>query len=141
MEINMIIRRFVMSDIDKLNIQDEQQHELENSAFMKTEHCFTFIKDNQIIGVFGVFEVYKGRAIVFSFISKSAGKCLFSVLKSLKRLIEDGLKKTGTDRLEMEVMSGFKHGERFAEMLGFECEGVMRKYYKGKDYKLYARIR
>ena len=69
----MIIRRFEKSDIDKLNIQDEQQHELENSAFMKTEHCFTFIKDNQIIGVFGVFEVYKGRAIVFSFISKNAG--------------------------------------------------------------------
>lgn len=63
------------------------------------------------------------------------------MFKSLKRLIEDGLKKTGIDRLEMEVMSGFKHGERFAEMLGFECEGVMRKYYKGKDYKLYARIR
>ena len=137
----MIIRRFEKGDIDKLNIQDEQQHELENSAFMKTEHCFTFIKDNQIIGVFGVFEVYKGRAIVFSFISKNAGKYLFSVFKSLKMLIDDGVKKTSVDRLEMEVMSGFKHGERFAEMLGFECEGIMRKYYKGKDYKLYARIR
>ena len=76
----MIIRRFKMSDIDKLDIQDEQEHELENSAFMKTEHCFTFVKDDQIVGIFGVFEVYKGRAIVFSFISKSAGKCLFSVL-------------------------------------------------------------
>ena len=79
----MKIRHFEKSDLDRLSIQDEQKHELENSAFMKTEHCFTFIKDGQVIGVFGVFEVYKGRALVFSFISKNAGKCLFSVVKSL----------------------------------------------------------
>jgi hypothetical protein len=141
MEINMIIRRFELSDIDKLEVQPEQKHELENSAFMKIEDCFTLVKCDEVVGIFGFCEMHKGRVMVFSFISGKASKHMFSLVKKLRKLIEDGVEKTNTDRLEMEVLSGFKHGERFAEMLGFECEGVMRKYYKGKDYKLYARVR
>lgn len=137
----MIIRRFEKDDLDKLAIQDEQKHELDNGAFFRAENCFSFVKDDEVLGVFGFFEIYKGRAVVFSFISANAGKHLFSVAKGLKKLIEDGMKRTGTERLEMEVMASFEHGERFAKLLGFECEGVMRKYYKGLDYKLFARVK
>jgi hypothetical protein len=137
----MEIKRFKLSDIDELEIQPEQKHELENSAFMKIEDCFTLVKDDEVVGIFGFCEMYKGRVVVFAFISKKASKHMFSLVKKLKLLIEDGMNKTQADRVEMEVLDGFKHGERFAEMLGFECEGVMRKYYKGRDYKLYARVR
>lgn len=137
----MIIRGFEKSDLDKLVIQEEQKHELENSAFMKIDNCFTLEKDGDVLGIFGFYEIYKGRVIVFAFISKKASRHMFALVKKLKRIIEDGIEKTKADRLEMEVVSGFKHGERFAEMLGFDCEGVMRKYYKGRDYKLYSRIR
>ena len=56
-------------------------------------------------------------------------------------LIQESAKIEGIERIEMQVLDGFEHGERFAKMLGFECEGVMRKYYKGRNYKLFARIR
>ena len=137
----MIIRKFEVGDLDKIAIQAEQRHELENGAFFKTENCFTLVDGEEINGVFGFIEIYKGRVVVFSFISAKAGKHLLSLTKRLRKMIDDGMERTGTERVEMEVVSGFIHGERFAKLLGFECEGVMRKYYRGKDYKLYARVK
>jgi RimJ/RimL family protein N-acetyltransferase len=44
-------------------------------------------------------------------------------------------------RLEINVRSDYLIGKRFAEKLGFEPEGIMRKYgFDGSDYILYARV-
>ena len=66
---------------------------------------------------------------------------MLKMVKQFRKMLDDGMKRTGLERIEMQVLDGFEHGERFAKMLGFECEGVMRKYYKGRNYKLFARVR
>lgn len=136
----MIIRRFEKDDLDKLAIQDEQKHEFSKMEYPK-ETSFTLVNGGEIVGVFGISEVFHGRAMVFSFISKDAGSYMLKMVKYLRWLIDNGMKKTGAVRLEMTVLASFEHGERFAKLLGFECEGVMRKYYKGLDYKLFARVK
>ncbi len=137
----MEIIKFDKTHLDKVYIQEEQKHELENGAFFRAEHSFTIVDEGNVVGVFGFFEIYKGRVVVFSFISAKAGKHLFSLAKLLRKIIDDGMQKTDIDRVEMEVVKGFDHGERFAKLLGFECEGVLKKYYKGMDYKIFARIK
>ena len=45
-------------------------------------------------------------------------------------------------RIQAAVLVGFEEGERFLEKLGFEPEGVMRRFGVNAegDYTLYARI-
>lgn len=136
----MIIRRYVDGDIEKINLQNEQIHEAEGVKYPE-ETSFTLEDQGKVVGVFGFVEGGGGRGIVFSFISRDAGPYMLKMARKLKHLIDDGMSKTNIERLEITVLESFDHGKRFAELLGFECEGVMRKYYKGKDYKLYARVR
>ena len=133
-------REYKKGDLDNMAIQDEQKHEIEN-ACEKQDISFTLADGDKVIGVFSVLKIYSGRGVVSYFISREAGNYMLSMIRKLKELIADGMYKCKIDRLEMSVMSGFEHGDRFAKMLGFEYEGTMRNYYKGKDYKLYARIR
>lgn len=136
----MKIRRFEKEDLSRLEMQEVQKHEALGLEYPK-DKSFTIEDDGVVLGVFGVTEIYKGRAVVFSFISQKAGKGMLGMIKTLRKMIDDGMEKTGVERLEMSVLEGFEHGDRFAIMLGFEFEGVMRKYYKGKNYKLYARVK
>lgn len=54
----------------------------------------------------------------------------------------DSLQPDPYMRLEMTVVTDFKPGHRWARMLGFKAEGVMRLYDEyGNDHTLYARIR
>ena len=45
-------------------------------------------------------------------------------------------------RIEMSVLESFMAGKRWAKMLGFEQEGLMKSYDPaGRDHYLYARVR
>lgn len=136
----MKIRRFEKEDLSRLQMQDEQKHEF-CSAGYPADTSFTVENNGAVLGVFGFVEIYKGRGAVFSFISKHASKEMLPLVRRLKAMIDEGMAKTGLERLEMSVLEGFEHGDRFAKLLGFEFEGVMRKYYKGRNYKLYARVK
>ena len=136
----MIVRSYKPDDLDKIEMQNEQKHEFCTAGYPQ-KTSFTVEDNGVVLGVFGFSEIYKGRAFVFSFISKKAGKGMLGLVKTLNKMINDGMSKTGIERLEMSVLEGFEQGDRLAKLLGFEFEGVMRKYYKGKNYKLYARIK
>ncbi|MBQ8678064.1 MAG: hypothetical protein IJ529_06310 [Alphaproteobacteria bacterium] len=136
----MKIRAYQDGDLDKMIIQQEQSHELATAVFPK-DISFTFEEDGEVLGVVAVVKVYDGRGIVTSFISADAGRSMLQLVRIAKELITDGMYELKLDRLEMSVLAGFQHGERFAKMLGFEYEGTMRNYYKGRDYKLFAKIR
>lgn len=135
-----MIRKFKPDDILKIKLQKEQEHEFNiNAEFPET--TFTIETGKKILGVFGVVEIYAGRGEIFSFISADAGKSMIKIVRSLQKIISQAFVKTGFERLEMSVLEGFDNGDRLAGLLGFEYEGLMRKYYKGKNYKLYARIK
>lgn len=136
----MIIRKMKKDDLEHLVIQDEQKHEVCSAPYPE-DTSFTLEEDGKVIGVFGLYDTGCGRGQLFSYISKEAGSYMLKMVRQLKALIDEGMKKTNIVRLEFTVLEDFEHGNRFAKMLGFECEGVMRKYYKGRNYKLYARVK
>lgn len=136
----MKIRKYSKNDLLLLKVQPQQKIELNFTAAMP-ETCFTVEDGDEIIGVFGVVEMYKGRGNVFAFISQNSGKKMVSLVRLLKKIISKGMERAGYERLEMSVLQGFNAADRLAVMLGFEYEGLMRNYFKGKNYKLYAKIR
>lgn len=136
----MKLRRYKDGDIDKMDIQDEQKHEMQGVKYPE-DTSFTIEDNGEVLGCFAFLQVCEGRGIICSFISKNAGRVMLKMIRQFRKIIKDGMEKIGLERLELQVLADFEHGERFAKMLGFECEGVMRKYYKGRDYKLFARIR
>lgn len=136
----MQIRRYKDGDIQKIDLQDEQKHEITGVKYPE-ETSFTIEDNGEILGCFAFLQISEKRGVVCSFISRNAGRAMLKMVKQLRKLLNEGMKRTGMERIEMSVLDSFKHGERFAQMLGFECEGVMRKYYKGRDYKLFARVK
>lgn len=136
----MQIRRYKDGDIKKIHLQDEQKHEITGVKYPE-ETSFTIEDNGEILGCFAFLQISEKRGVVCSFISRNAGRAMLKMVKQLRKLLNEGMKRTGMERIEMSVLDSFKHGERFAQMLGFECEGVMRKYYKGRDYKLFARVK
>ena len=136
----MIVRKFSKDDLLKINVQDIQKDELNFSAVFP-ETSFVLEADGEILGIFGVVDLYKGRGAVFAFVSRDAGKHMTAVVRFLHRVIESGMSKSGYERLETSVVEGFPAGDRLVRMLGFDYDGLMRKYFKGKNYNLFARVK
>lgn len=135
------VRQFSKNDWQRFEIQPAQLHEI-NFCQAIPSSAISLVDDNgEIMAVLGDCEVYKGRGVAIAFISANAGRHMTTIVRLIKRMIDVGMAKFGYERLEMSVLNGFLPGERMAEMLGFECEGLMRKYFKGKDYKLYAKTK
>lgn len=135
----MKIRRFEKKDLQGFELQNEQKEEF-SPDLLCGDHLFTLEADGVVVCIFGYCQIYKGRIAAFSFISRKTGKIMPGLVKKLKMIIEKGMAATGNERIEISVLENFAAGSRMARLLGFEYEGLMLKYYKGKNYKLFARI-
>ena len=38
-------------------------------------------------------------------------------------------------------INSFSEAKRLAKMLGFTCEGTMKKYYNGLDFNIWGRVK
>ena len=136
----MQIRRYKDGDIEKIDLQDEQKHEVAGVKYPEAT-SFTVEDNGEVLGCFAFLQVSEKRGVVCAFISRNAGRVMLQMVRKIRKLLDDGMERTGMERIEISVLEEFEHGERFAKMLGFELEGVMRKYYKGRNYKLFARVK
>ena len=64
-----------------------------------------------------------------------------SVAKAIKKDFARIAKENNITRVQTSIRKDFKQGQRFAEWLGLENEGLMRKFgFDGTDQYRYARI-
>ena len=82
------------------------------------------------------------RGVLMVQVSKTFGpRHSVAVLRAVKRLLKSAL-ATDIQRVECAVDASFDKGHRAALALGFNPEGLMRKYSpEGRDYLLYAIVR
>lgn len=64
----------------------------------------------------------------------------WAVHRRAKHMIEEA-HLNGITRVWCAVDASDDNGHRWLRALGFEPEGLMRKYAKGRDYVLYAKVR
>jgi len=93
----------------------------------------------QIIGCFGLCELWKNRALVWAYVDRNAGRHMVA----LHRATRNYLDMAPYRRIEAEVDCEFEAGHRWVRMLGFEMECERMRCYRvdGGDSALYARVK
>ena len=101
---------------------------------------FTAVKDNKIIcsgGVIPVWDkVFEGWVMGSHLIWQNR----ISAAKIIKKGMEFLIQENNIVRLQTAVKKDFILGHRFAQWLGMEEEGIMKKYQNNEDYIRFARI-
>lgn len=86
----------------------------------------------------GYLPLHAGRALLWAVLASEAAPRLHGLTKTVRGFLD----AIPHRRLETSVRSDFPPGHRWARLLGFECEGVMRAFgEEGENHHLYARIR
>lgn len=106
-------------------------------ALLAAGPCYSGVVGDVVIASAGFYPQWDGRAIVWALVSGDAGRHFVSLHRAVLRSFE----LHPFRRIETCVLKGFAEGCRWAEMLGFQREGLMRAYGPdGSDFHLYARV-
>lgn len=111
----------------------------EQALALEGTEAWSGIYDNEPVICSGVVQVWQGRYMAWSYVSKNAGICFVSIHKAVRRFLDT----SGHRRIEMAVDCDFPQGHRWARLLGFTLEAERLKAYRpdGGDCALYARVR
>ena len=140
----MIVAPFKPEDLHELSLQPAQEF-LANfltkagygQELVEAGPCYTARYNGRIVCCAGIVNLWEGRASAWALLSGDAGKCMHRLHREVERFL-DGC---GVKRVEAYVYHDFTAGHRWATMLGFEHEGLMRSFQQGADMDMYARIR
>jgi hypothetical protein len=99
--------------------------------------CWTALVDQAPIACAGFQECWEGRAIAWAILGDAAGPHMLA----LTRAIRHGLARHPAARIEAQALVGFDPATRWARLLGFVPETVLRKYHQGRDYQAFVLIK
>ncbi|HKJ73987.1 MAG TPA: hypothetical protein VKA19_07710 [Alphaproteobacteria bacterium] len=98
--------------------------------------AYVVLDDGRPVAAGGVWDQDGGRACAWAVIGTGiTPRQLLACTRIADRMLAD----MPFDRIDTPVHATFAAGIRWAELLGFQIEGVMTKYHEGEDYFLYAR--
>lgn len=106
--------------------------------------AYTGICEEGIVGISGIIVLNETTAEAWALMSQLFKRPRYSYFatKAIRQFCEDQFKNTSIQRIQMNVQLDFEPGHRWARALGFQVEGIMRKYgLNGKDHVLYARVK
>ena len=103
---------------------------------------FSGLFDGKVCVSAGFIKEWPWRGVAWALIDRNVTKqMMIPVHRAVMQAIES-YQPTMFHRLEMAVRHDVREAHRWAKMLGFTPEGIMRKYDElGRDYTLYARVR
>src|SRR6185312_14657212 len=97
--------------------------------------AYTAMVGERVIGCAGIIETGAGSGYLWALASRDSRPHFVGLIRAVRRLME----LSPLRRLEATVERGFNPGCRALELLGFSCEGLMKKYGPdGKDHFRYA---
>jgi hypothetical protein len=136
--------KFKPADLDELRLQPAQEYLAAfvgrpgyGQELVEAGPCYTGRYHGKIVICAGVVNLWQGRGSAWALLAGDAGKCM----RQIHREVETFLDNCGIRRVEAYVYPDFEPGHRWARMLGFEREGLMRAFQQGADMYMYSRIR
>lgn len=127
--------------VDDLDlVEDDWQRGLYRNMLLKNLGPAVVIEDQDgIVCMCGAVIIWPGVAEIWFRLIRVDH--LFSLIRELRRLLKVGVKHFKIWRIQACVESKFAKGCRFAEVMGFEREALLKKHsYEGKDNIMYARL-
>ena len=133
------IKAFIKEDLQKIEAQPAQKAETGLFDPMTKSEAYTIYddKDNFIICILVFTPISEERCVIGALLSAYSGKYFVG----LRRIVYRFLEVYNFARLECMVKSSFAQGHRLVKLLGFELEGTLKKFCKGEDYCIYARVK
>jgi RimJ/RimL family protein N-acetyltransferase len=103
--------------------------------------AFTGVVNNKAIFAAGMKIIWGQVAEGWVIASSEMWKHPIGVAKAIKKDFARVAKENNITRVQSAIRKDFKQGLRFAEWLGLEREGLMKKFgFDGTDQYMYARI-
>lgn len=94
--------------------------------------------DGRLVALGGHTPVWKGRTILWGYVGGDAGPALRAMTREIRRQV--AAMSVEFPRMEAYAERHHKTGRQWLGMLGFKREGLMRSFYNGRDYVLYAKV-
>ena len=113
-----------------------------NAKNLEQDHlAFTGLVNNKPIFAAGMKMIWGQVAEGWVIATQDVWNYPLSVAKAIKKDFARVAKENNIIRVQTAIRKDFKEGQRFAEWLGLENEGLMRKFgFDGTDQYRYARI-
>lgn len=131
--------------IDPLISDGELKELCQNIEYLKGLQklgpCYTgYTKEGKVVGAAGVRQLnaktYEGWAIL----AKDSKPYAKSIIRAVDLFIKNMFEFDAADRFQATVRMDFAEGHRFAKILGFTPEGILKNFEFGKDFMMYSRI-
>lgn len=129
--------------IDQIDVQPAQQAigaELDYAALKRLlaiGHGFAAVDGDRVYGILGAYEIWRDRAIAWALLSRDIGPAMTPLHRSVQRWF----RMAPWSRIEAHIDPSHDAAGKWAAMLGFEREGLMRKFFNGRDFDLWARTK
>lgn len=140
----LILRESRIEDFDDIEVTEDAQKMIDawpdfanvKRHYMQQGTLFTYEDEGRIVCIWGCVTLWQGVGELVLY----AGTCLRDYIQQA-RFVKRAIAKNnlGFDRLQMTVRTDDMH-VRIAEFLGFQREGLLRKYVNRYDYYCYSRI-
>ena len=91
----------------------------------------------RLLGMAGIYERWEDVGLAWALLAEDFADHRVSVFKLMKQALD----VTPFRRVEAYVVDGHEAGFRLLAHLGFEEEGVMRKFWQGRDHRLFAKVK
>lgn len=141
------IRRATREDIEKAALDPMPIFRNESDHTSGCIHCLDYgrlyaLEDNEgnLCGVMGGFLIWGGVASVGALFTPHLTKYRVASIRAVKSVIDLMFKEFNLHRMEMAVQADYRTGHRWAKALGFEPEGILKKYGPDQaDHIMYGR--
>jgi hypothetical protein len=126
--------------VGAINVQEKQKKYVKAEQYIGVmTEAKTYLEDFLPKAAIGMQMQWDGRALVWAIVGDVSHWPLFH--KCVKRELESYIKKMNVRRCEMVTELGFEQAARWAEMLGFKQESIMKKYLPhGADAIMWVRV-
>ena len=99
-----------------------------------------FTKDGICVGAAGVRQINLKTFEGWAILSEDSHKNIKSIIRAVDLFIQNHFKFDVADRFQATVKLSYEKGHRFAKLLKFEPEGILKNYENGEDFMIYGRV-
>lgn len=102
--------------------------------------AITILHNKKPVAIFGLVLWAEGIWHWWGLLSDGVKECPIAFHKECLRILKENMLRHNARRMQMDVRADYKMGRHWATALGFQCEGLMKKFGpNGEDHYLYAR--
>lgn len=132
---------FKKEHIECMEVREHEKHLLDGELLTIFEQglAFTGMIDGRLISCGGLLLKPFGNADIWQIPSVYVKDVKLSYCKVIRKWIEEQAQELALNRLETISLDDGLH-DRWMRFIGFEKEGVKRRYIKGKDYAMWGRL-